>query len=200
MNLLDSLLAASQNKIVSGAKAFELYDTFGFPLDLTALIARERGFEIDEKGFDLEMAKQKERSRAAAVSVTDDWQIVAEDDEEEFVGYDLLSTPVKITKYRKVNTKKEGAFFQLVFNMTPFYPESGGQVGDKGYLEAPNGAIHYIVDTKKENDLIIHYSQTLPIDLNQKFNAVVDQILRHKTACNHSATHLMHQALSLIHI
>ena len=147
LNLLDSLLAASQNKIVSGAKAFELYDTFGFPLDLTALIARERGFEIDEKGFDLEMAKQKERSRAAAVSVTDDWQIVAEDDEEEFVGYDLLSTPVKITKYRKVNTKKEGAFFQLVFNMTPFYPESGGQVGDKGYLEAPNGAIHYIVDT-----------------------------------------------------
>jgi len=195
LNLLDSLLAASQNKIVSGAKAFELYDTFGFPLDLTALIARERGFEIDEKGFDLEMAKQKERSRAAAVSVTDDWQIVAEDDEEEFVGYDLLSTPVKITKYRKVNTKKEGAFFQLVFNMTPFYPESGGQVGDKGYLEAPNGAIHYIVDTKKENDLIIHYSQTLPIDLNQKFNAVVDQNQRHKTACNHSATHLMHQAL-----
>ena len=195
LNLLDSLLAASQNKIVSGAKAFELYDTFGFPLDLTALIARERGFEIDEKGFDLEMAKQKERSRAAAVSVTDDWQIVAEDDEEEFVGYDLLSTPVKIIKYRKVNTKKEGAFFQLVFNMTPFYPESGGQVGDKGYLEAPNGAIHYIVDTKKENDLIIHYSQTLPIDLNQKFNAVVDQNQRHKTACNHSATHLMHQAL-----
>ena len=195
LNLLDSLLAASQNKIVSGAKAFELYDTFGFPLDLTALIARERGFEIDEKGFDREMAKQKERSRAAAVSVTDDWQIVAEDDEEEFVGYDLLSTPVKITKYRKVNTKKEGAFFQLVFNMTPFYPESGGQVGDKGYLEAPNGAIHYIVDTKKENDLIIHYSQTLPIDLNQKFNAVVDQNQRHKTACNHSATHLMHQAL-----
>ncbi len=195
LNLLDSLLAASQNKIVSGAKAFELYDTFGFPLDLTALIARERGFEIDEKGFDLEMAKQKERSRAAAVSVTDDWQIVAEDDEEEFVGYDLLSTPVKIIKYRKVNTKKEGAFFQLVFNMTPFYPESGGQVGDKGYLEAPNGAIHYIVDTKKENDLIIHYSQTLPIDLNQKFNAVVDQNQRHKPACNHSATHLMHQAL-----
>ena len=102
---------------------------------------------------------------------------------------------VSITKYRKVNSKKEGEFFQLVFNITPFYPESGGQVGDKGYLESPNGALHYIVDTKKENDLILHYSKTLPVDLNAKFNAVVDRDQRFKTACNHSATHLMHQAL-----
>ncbi|MDC0479334.1 alanine--tRNA ligase, partial [Flavobacteriaceae bacterium] len=198
LTLLDTVLASSKDKIVSGSKAFELYDTFGFPLDLTALIARERGYEVDEKGFDAQMAKQKERSRAAAVSATDDWQILKEDDEEEFVGYDLLSTNVSITKYRKVNSKKEGEFFQLVFNITPFYPDSGGQVGDKGYLEAPNGALHYIVDTKKENNLILHYSKTLPDDLNVKFNAVVDRGQRFKTACNHSATHLMHQALRSI--
>ena len=198
LTLLDTVLGASKDKVVSGAKAFELYDTFGFPLDLTALIARERGYQVDEKGFDAQMAKQKERSRAAAVSATDDWQIIKQDDEEEFVGYDLLSTSVSITKYRKVSSKKEGEFFQLVFNITPFYPESGGQVGDKGYLEAPNGALHYILDTKKENDLILHYSKTLPVDLNAKFNAVVDRGQRLKTACNHSATHLMHQALRSI--
>ena len=198
LTLLDTVLGASKDKVVSGAKAFELFDTFGFPLDLTALIARERGYQVDEKGFDAQMAKQKERSRTAAVSATDDWQIIKQDDEEEFVGYDLLSTSVSITKYRKVSSKKEGEFFQLVFNITPFYPESGGQVGDKGYLEAPNGALHYILDTKKENDLILHYSKTLPVDLNAKFNAVVDRGQRLKTACNHSATHLMHQALRSI--
>ena len=198
LTLLDTVLASSKDMTVNGTKAFELYDTFGFPLDLTALIARERGYQVDEDGFDAQMAKQKERSRAAAVSATDDWQIIKQDDEEEFVGYDLLSTPVSITKYRKVSSKKEGELFQLVFNITPFYPESGGQVGDKGYLEAPNGAIHYIIDTKKENDLILHYSKTLPIDLHAKFNAEVDQSQRFKTACNHSATHLMHQALQSI--
>ena len=195
LTLLDTVLGASKDKIISGSKAFELYDTFGFPLDLTALIARERGYKVDEKGFDVQMAKQKERSRAAAVSATDDWQVIKHDEEEEFVGYDLLYTPVSITKYRKVSSKKEGEFFQLVFNITPFYPESGGQVGDKGYLEVTNGAAHYIVDTKKENDLILHYSKTLPADLNAKFNAVVDKSQRFKTSCNHSATHLMHQAL-----
>ena len=198
LTLLDSVLGASKDMTVDGAKAFELYDTFGFPLDLTALIARERGYQIDEDGFNTHMAKQKERSRAAALSAIDDWQIIKQDDEEEFVGYDLLSTHVSITKYRKVSSKKEGELFQLVFNITPFYPESGGQVGDKGYLEAPNGAIHYIIDTKKENDLIIHYSKTLPVDLNAKFNAEVDQSQRFKTACNHSATHLIHQALRSI--
>ncbi|MEK9602875.1 MAG: alanine--tRNA ligase [Flavobacteriaceae bacterium] len=198
LTLLDTVLANSKDNTVNGSKAFELYDTFGFPFDLTALIARERGYQVDQKAFDDQMAKQKERSRAAAVSATDDWQVIKPDDEEEFVGYDLLSTSVSITKYRKVSSKKEGDFFQLVFNITPFYPESGGQVGDKGYLEASNGAVHYIVDTKKENDLILHYSKTLPAELNGKFNAVVDESQRFKTACNHSATHLMHQALRSI--
>ena len=198
LTLLDNVLVSSKDMTVNGAKAFELYDTFGFPPDLPALIARERGYQVDEDGFDAQMTKQKERSRAAAVSATDDWQIIKQDDEEEFVGYDLLSTPVSITKYRKVSSKKEGELFQLVFNITPFYPESGGQVGDKGYLEAPNGDIHYIIDTKKENDLILHYSKTLPIDLHAKFNAEVDQSQRFKTACNHSATHIMHQALRSI--
>ena len=146
--------------IVNGAKAFELYDTFGFPLDLTALIAREHGYQIDEVGFDAQMAKQRERSRTAFVYDIDDWQIIRHDDEEEFVGYDLLSTSVRITKYRKVNSKKEGEYFQLVFNITPFYPESGGQVGDKGYLESSNGALHYIIDTKKENDLYLLFQNS----------------------------------------
>ena len=198
LTLLDTLLASTKDKKINGGKVFELYDTFGFPLDLTALIARERGFSIDEEGFDSQMKKQKERSRAASVSVTDDWQVLYEDEVEEFVGYDLLSTQVKITKYRKVNTKKDGDFFQLVLNITPFYPEGGGQVGDKGYLETENGAIHYIVDTKKENNLILHYCKTLPQKIEGKFNAVVDPKQRHRSAANHTATHLMHQALRTV--
>ena len=198
LTLLDTLLASTKDKKINGAKVFELYDTFGFPLDLTALIARERGFSIDEEGFDSQMKKQKERSRAASVSVTDDWQVIYEDEVEEFVGYDLLSTQVKITKYRKVSTKKDGDFFQLVLNITPFYPEGGGQVGDKGYLETENGAIHYIVDTKKENNLILHYCKTLPQKIEGKFNAVVDFKQRHRSAANHTATHLMHQALRTV--
>ena len=138
LTLLDTILASAESKTISGKKAFELYDTFGFPFDLTALIAREKGYVIDEEVFNQEMAKQKQRSRVAAINVKDDWKIILEDDEEEFVGYDLLSTQVKITKYRKINSKKEGEFFQLVFNITPFYPEGGGQVGDKGYLESSN--------------------------------------------------------------
>ena len=198
LTLFDTLLASTKDKKINDAKVFELYDTFGFPLDLTALIARERGFSIDEEGFDSQMKKQKERSRAASVSVTDDWQVIYEDEVGEFVGYDLLSTQVKITKYRKVSTKKDGDFFQLVLNITPFYPEGGGQVGDKGYLETENGAIHYIVDTKKENNLILHYCKTLPQKIEGKFNAVVDFKQRHRSAANHTATHLMHQALRTV--
>ena len=196
--LLDTLLINTQNQQISGAKAFELYDTFGFPLDLTALIGRERGFTVDEAGFAVEMEKQKARSRAAAASTSDDWQIIFDDQVEEFVGYDLLETDVKITRYRKVTSKKEGTMYQLVFNLTPFYPEGGGQVGDKGYLEAANGDIHYITNTKKENDLILHYCKTLPQQTDGFFKAVVDAQQRMRTSCNHTATHLMHQALRSI--
>tara|TARA_R110001632_G_scaffold125748_1_gene239170 strand:- start:27751 stop:30363 length:2613 start_codon:yes stop_codon:yes gene_type:complete len=193
--LLDVIIEASDTKIISGKKAFELYDTFGFPVDLTSLILREKGLTLDEAGFEVEMKKQKERSRSASESSTDDWTVLLEDAEEEFVGYDTLETTVKITRYRKVTSKKEGDQYQLVFNLTPFYPEGGGQVGDKGYLEANRGDVVYILDTKKENNLIIHFTKNLPKDLHQSFKAVVDKKQRNRTAANHTATHLLHQAL-----
>lgn len=193
--LLNQIIDNSSSKTISGDKAFELYDTYGFPLDLTSLILREKGFNLDEKGFQVEMQKQKERSRSASESTTDDWTVLIEDNEEEFVGYDSLEAQVKITKYRKVSSKKDGDMFQLVFNLTPFYPEGGGQVGDKGYLERSNGDVTYIVDTKKENNLIIHFAKTLPKKLDDSFKAVVDKKQRERTAANHTATHLLHQAL-----
>jgi alanyl-tRNA synthetase len=196
--LLASVLANTKGKTVSGDKAFELYDTFGFPLDLTALIARERGYEIETESFDRAMEKQKARSRNAAAAAIDDWQILLEDDEQEFVGYDILNTEVRITKYRKITSAKEGDFYQLVFNLTPFYAEGGGQVGDKGYLESPNGTLYYITDTKRENNEILHYTKTLPEKLNTRFKAVVDPLQRQRTACNHTATHLLHQGLRTI--
>ena len=196
--LLASVLANTKGKTVSGDKAFELYDTFGFPLDLTALIARERGYEIEIESFDRAMEKQKARSRNAAAAAIDDWQILLEDDEQEFVGYDVLNTEVRITKYRKITSAKEGDFYQLVFNLTPFYAEGGGQVGDKGYLESPNGTLYYITDTKRENNEILHYTKTLPEKLNTRFKAVVDPLQRQRTACNHTATHLLHQGLRTI--
>ena len=193
--LLDGIIEASDTKIISGKKAFELYDTFGFPVDLTSLILREKGLTLDEAGFEVEMKKQKERSRSASESSTDDWTVLLEDSEEEFVGYDTLETTVKITRYRKVTSKKEGDQYQLVFNLTPFYPEGGGQVGDKGYLEANRGDVVYVLYTKKENNLIIHFTKNLPKDLHQSFKAVVDKKQRNRTAANHTATHLLHQAL-----
>jgi len=193
--LLDTILANTANKTLDGAKAFELYDTYGFPFDLTEWIASERGFSVDEKGFAQAMEQQKNRSRAAAASQAGDWVVLHHDELEEFVGYDHMETSVKITKYRKMTTQKEGDFYQMVFNLTPFYPEGGGQVGDKGYLEAPNGDIHYILNTKRENNLIVHFSKTLPEKLEGRFRAVVDAKQRQRTACNHTATHLLHQAL-----
>ena len=195
LQLLEGIIKSTSGNIVSGKKAFELFDTFGFPVDLTALILSERGMQLDEKAFEIEMQKQKDRSRAAASIETDDWITVKEDDIEEFVGYDVLETPVHITKYRKITTRKEGEMYQLVFNLTPFYPEGGGQVGDKGYLEVDNSNVIYIIDTKKENNLIVHYTKSLPKNIHQTFKAVVDQTQRFRTACNHSATHLLHQAL-----
>ena len=192
--MLEQLMKSNAGKQLSGAKAFELYDTFGFPVDLTALILSENNMTLDEDAFATEMAQQKARSRAAAQVETEDWIDIREDDEQEFVGYDILTTPVKIVRYRKVTTKN-GSLFQLVFNLTPFYPEGGGQVGDKGYLEAPNGNVTYITDTKKENNLIIHVANQLPTDLNGTFTAVVDAQKRNATAANHTATHLLHQGL-----
>ena len=193
--LLETILKGTQGNILEGAKAFELYDTYGFPYDLTALIASERKFTVDEEGFHAAMAQQKNRSRAAASSKAGDWIVLQHDELEEFIGYDHLQAQVKITRYRKMTTAKEGDFYQLVFNLTPFYPEGGGQVGDKGYLEAPNGDIFYILNTKKENNLIIHYTQTLPQKLDESFTAVVDEKQRQRTSSNHTATHLLHQAL-----
>jgi len=195
LQLLAGIIKSTKGKTVSGKKAFELFDTFGFPIDLTALILSERGMNLDEVAFDLEMQKQKNRSRNAAAIETDDWVVLREDNEEEFVGYDILETPVYITRYRKVTSKKEGEMYQLVFNMTPFYPEGGGQVGDKGYLEVDNTNVIYIVDTKKENNLIVHYAKYLPKNVNQQFKAVVDIKQRQLTTSNHTATHLLHQAL-----
>ena len=193
--LLDTILKGSKDNVLEGAKAFELYDTYGFPYDLTALIASERGFSVDEAGFHASMEQQKNRSRAAASSKAGDWVVLEQDELEEFIGYDHLEAQVKITRYRKMTTAKEGDFYQLVFNLTPFYPEGGGQVGDKGYLEASNGDIYYILNTKKENNLIIHYTQTLPSKLEGGFKAVVDAKQRQRTSSNHTATHLLHQAL-----
>ena len=159
--LLDRIIENSNSKEISGDKIFELYDTFGFPIDLTALILSEKGFTIDEKGFNKELQEQKNRSRAASEITTDDWTVLTETS-EEFIGYDSLDSNVKITRYRKVVSRKDGEMFQLVFNSTPFYPEGGGQIGDKGSLEDIKGNIVYILNTKKENNVIIHFTKNIP--------------------------------------
>lgn len=191
--MLDAMMNNAENKEISGSKAFELYDTYGFPIDLTALILAEKGFTLDEAGFEENLKKQKERSRAAAQTKTDDWVVIREDDETEFIGYDATEGTVRITQYRKVESQKEGTQYQLVFNVTPFYPEGGGQVGDKGFLTSASGEMTYILDTKKENNLIIHIAESLPENLNESFKAEVKG--RPLTEANHTATHLLHQAL-----
>jgi alanyl-tRNA synthetase len=180
-------------KAISGEQAFELYDTYGFPLDLTSLIARERGFTVDEAGFKVEMEKQKSRSKADATKETGDWILVGDDGKTEFIGYDFLDAEVKIIKYRKLKVKGKDVF-QLVFDKTPFYAESGGQVGDTGYIESKGEKIS-ITDTKKENELIVHFTDKLPADLTATFKAVVQSGKRKLTMNNHSATHLLHAAL-----
>nr|WP_315174110.1 alanine--tRNA ligase [uncultured Flavobacterium sp.] len=193
--LLDAVIANNESKVIDGKKAFELYDTYGFPIDLTALILSEKGLQLDEKVFEEQLQLQKERSRAASKVTAGDWNVIVEDDIQEFVGYDRLQHQVKITKYRRVESVKEGEIFQLVFNATPFYGESGGQTGDKGYLEASNGNITYIIDTKKENNQTIHLAKSLPDNLTDTFQAIVDVKQRARTSSNHTATHLLHQGL-----
>lgn len=193
---MDAIIAQSKKEdleIINGVAVFELYDTYGFPVDLTSLIARENGLQIDEDAFTAELQKQKDRSRAATAIETDDWVQVHPDSEITFVGYDQLSAKVKILKYRKVSQKQK-SFYQVVLNNTPFYPEGGGQVGDTGYLES-NGTQTKIFDTKKENNLIIHLSESLPADPSVDFFAVVNEKNRTASASNHSATHLLHHAL-----
>lgn len=180
-------------EIIPGDVVFELYDTYGFPSDLSRIIAEDHGKNIDENGFNEEMSKQKARSKSASTFKNYDWVILQEDDVEEFVGYDFLETHVKITRYRKVENK-EGEFYQLVFQITPFYAESGGQVGDIGYIENLNEKIE-ILNTKKENNLIIHTVKELPKYPEFPFNAKVDSKRREAITKNHSATHLLHEAL-----
>jgi alanyl-tRNA synthetase len=193
--LLDQVVTGTKGKEVEGRKAFELYDTYGFPVDLTALILEEKGYTLDEKGFEKAMQEQKDRSKSASKTTKEDWTVLSDDSEQEFVGYDFLEADVKLVKYRKITSKKEGEQYQLVFNLTPFYPEGGGQVGDKGYLEVPNGDVVYILDTKKENNEIVHFAKNLPEHLDETFRAVVDEKQRRRTEANHTATHLLHQAL-----
>ncbi|MDT0553409.1 alanine--tRNA ligase [Urechidicola vernalis] len=195
LNLLDAVIKNNTSEKISGVKVFELKDTYGFPEDLTELILRENGLSYDSDEFAKELEKQKERGRKASALDTDDWQVLFEDETEDFIGYDTLEAKVKIARYRKVTSKKEGTMYQLVFNMTPFYPEGGGQVGDKGYLEKSNGDTVYILDTKKENNLIIHLTKDLPKDPTEFFTVRVDEKQRYRTACNHTATHLLHQGL-----
>ncbi|NPA35336.1 MAG: alanine--tRNA ligase [Chlorobi bacterium] len=196
INLLDKIIRQTkieEYKVVSGKVAFELYDTYGFPLDLTELILKEQGLVVNRREFEEQMDAQKKRARNATSVETEDWIILREDDEEEFLGYDYLETDVKITKYRKIKTKKKEQY-QLVFDITPFYGESGGQIGDKGYIESEDERIH-IVDTQKEHNLIVHIVDKLPENLDAVFKAVVDKRHRQNVANNHTSTHLLHYAL-----
>lgn len=194
LQLLENVVTETTGKEVSGAKVFELYDTFGFPKDLTALILKEKGFSYNEAEFEVELQKQKTRSRAASEVSTEDWNVLIPGNVETFVGYDKTENEVKITRIRKVDSKKDGILYQIVLDNTPFYPEGGGQVGDKGTLVSANETIE-IIDTKKENNLILHFAKQLPENLEASFVAKVNTDLRTSTSKNHSATHLMHLAL-----
>jgi alanyl-tRNA synthetase len=188
----------TNDRIINGEFAFELYDTFGFPIDLTELMAREKGWTVDMEGFEAELQKQKTRSRAATAIDTGDWVIVNEDEEVEFIGYDELETECKVLRYRKVTAKGKDQY-QLVLNRTPFYAESGGQVGDTGKLEDRSRLFEYpVTDTKKENGLIVHFFDEIPDDLSGLFYAVVDHQKRTATENNHSVTHLLHAALKQV--
>ena len=180
--------------VLDGHDAFVLYDTYGFPLDLTALILTEQGLSVDEAGFDKAMQEQKERARNAAAIDAGDWQVVNEGSAVRFVGYDTLECTTEILRYREVK-QKNATFYQVVLSETPFYAEMGGQVGDKGFLIATDGTKYEVFDTKRENNLAIHLMKKLPATLEGDFRAVVDEERRHRIEANHSATHLLHEAL-----
>lgn len=196
IKLLDRIIDTTKSEdflTVPGNIAFELYDTYGFPLDLTELILREHGLVVNRREFKAELEAQKARSRSAATVNTDDWIELLNDDEQEFVGYDYIEMEVKIARYRKVMSKGK-QLFHMVFNITPFYGEGGGQIGDTGWLSGGEERIR-IIDTKKENGLTIHVSEQLPSDLTRSFVATVDAHRRELIANNHTATHLLDHAL-----
>lgn len=192
IQMLDDIIKRTSGDVIEGKVVFELYDTFGFPADLTALIAAEGKKRIDQNGFESELVKQKERSRAATKLETEDWIELASGD-TEFVGYDNIECDCTILKYRKIKAKGKESF-QIVLNKTPFYAESGGQVGDQGKLISANDVVN-ITDTKKENNLIVHFTDQLPENPAALFHATVDAHKRNETMANHSATHLLHEAL-----
>src|SRR4030095_8772687 len=185
---------------VNGQLAFKLQDTYGFPLDLTRLLAKEIDIDVDNIGFEKEMQQQKQRSRAATTVDTEDWVVLDDYARNEFIGYDELESQTKVVKYRKVKAKGKESY-QLVLEVTPFYAESGGQVGDTGELVLPSpseegpGVRLIITDTKKDNDLIIHFTDSIPADLSGEVIAKVDATKRKHTELHHSATHLVHAAL-----
>jgi len=193
LKLFEEIKSNLKSDTIDGETAFELYDTFGFPLDLTQLIARENNLKIDQKGFDKAMEAQKTRARKAQTSEKGDWIFVQEGDEPEFIGYDFTETTSKILRYREIKEKKK-TLFQLVLDKTPFYAEAGGQIGDKGLLISENEKVE-IIDTKKENDLIIHFAKKLPKNLTANFESKINLRKRKSTENNHSATHLLHAAL-----
>jgi alanyl-tRNA synthetase len=189
---IDDIVQSAKDGTIAGAAAFELYDTYGFPIDLTRLIASEHGLRVDEAGFELEMKQQKDRSRAATAVDAGDWKVLQEGS-NQFVGYEQLETKAQLLKYRKVTAKgKEG--YQWVLSATPFYAESGGQVGDTGWLHFGEQAVA-VTDTKKDNDLIIHHTAEMPAVVTETVTASVNGVLRNQTAAHHTATHLLHAAL-----
>lgn len=195
---MDEIMAdvRDSGKPINGKAAFELFDTYGFPIDLTRLIAQESGFEVDEAGFELEMKQQKERSRAATAVDAGDWIVLDEYAMNEFVGYDSFETKSRVVKYREIKQKNKN-YFQIVLESTPFYAESGGQVGDTGILVFDDEEIA-VVDTKKENELIIHFTEKLPAQIGHALLAKVDITKRKATAMHHTATHLLHAALKSV--
>ena len=199
INLMVGVIAKAKEAgkdTISGSDAFLLYDTYGFPIDLIELIAHENGMKVVGDAFSKELQKQKERSRNAAAVDTDDWVELFPISESKFVGYDSLEADVRISRYRRVKTKNK-TYYQLVFDQTPFYGNSGGQVGDQGILESDGGTVR-VTDTQKENNLTVHIVENLPEDITATFHAVVDKQLRDASANNHSATHLMHKALRTV--
>ncbi|GAA4090348.1 alanine--tRNA ligase [Mucilaginibacter panaciglaebae] len=197
INRFNNYIADQKGQCIAGAFAFELSDTYGFPLDLTELMAREKGFDVDTTGFETALHEQKARSRAAGAIDTGDWVILKDDDTVEFTGYDETETVAHVVKYRKVTAKGKEQY-QIVLDKTPFYAESGGQVGDTGELIFPSGEVINVTDTKKENGLIVHYIDKLPQDIDDALTAIVDQSRRNSIMNNHTATHLLHAAMKQV--